>query len=54
MKSNLHNAIFHPDSLTMWLAVAGDPSIQEDFQACYQTYFKYDLEEWLKVSPTAN
>ena len=51
MKSNLHNAIFHPDSLTMWLAVAGDPAKQEDFQACYQTYYRYNLDEWLMVSP---
>jgi isopenicillin-N N-acyltransferase like protein len=51
MKSNLHNAIFHPDSLTMWLAVAGDPAIHEDFQACYQEYFRYDLQEWLQLTP---
>ncbi len=52
MKSNLHNAIFHPESLTMWLAVAGDPSEQEDFQACYQTYYKYNLDEWLLLIST--
>lgn len=42
MKSNLHNAIFTPQSLTMWLAVAKDPSLDK-FQACYQTYYEYNL-----------
>lgn len=49
MKSNLHNAIFHPESFTMWLAVAGDPATLEDFQACYQTYYEYNLETWLGI-----
>lgn len=48
MESNLHNAIFCPASLTMWLAVAKDPSIP-DFQACFQPYHEYSLEELLNL-----
>lgn len=47
MKSNLHNAIFIPRDLKMWLAVADDPS-EADFQACYQTYYEYDIPLILK------
>lgn len=42
MESNLHNAVFAPETLTMWLAVAKDPA-EENFQACYQTYHEYNL-----------
>lgn len=45
MKSNLHNAIFLPQKLKMWLAVAKNPDDMEDFQACYQTYYEYDMNE---------
>jgi len=47
MKSNLHNAIFVPKHLKMWLAVADDPS-KDNFQACYQTYYEYDMPLILK------
>ncbi|HOJ11010.1 MAG TPA: C45 family autoproteolytic acyltransferase/hydrolase [Clostridiales bacterium] len=47
MKSNLHNAVFIPKDLKMWLAVADDPS-KTDFQACYQTYYEYDMPLILK------
>ncbi|MHB1150730.1 MAG: C45 family autoproteolytic acyltransferase/hydrolase [Eubacteriales bacterium] len=42
MESNLHNAIFAPEAMIMWLAVAKDPS-EENFQACYQSYYEYDM-----------
>jgi len=48
MSSNLHNAIFDPANSLMWLAVAASPD-EEDFQACYQPYFQYDLKELLSI-----
>ena len=44
MKSNLHNAIFIPEKLKMYLAIAGNPS-QPNYQACYQKYVEFDLKE---------
>lgn len=40
MKSNLHNAIFLPESLTFYFADAG-PKIQ----ACFMPYYKLNLQE---------
>lgn len=48
MKSNLHNAIFRPIDLKMWLAVADVDPTKADFQACYQTYYEYDMALILK------
>jgi isopenicillin-N N-acyltransferase like protein len=42
MHDNLHNAIFHPKTLIMKLAVAKEVSIP-DFQACNQEYHEFDL-----------
>jgi hypothetical protein len=53
MKSNLHNAIFAPDELTMWLAVAKNPKKVEEYQACFQTYYEYDMEMLLTYMPEA-
>lgn len=47
MKSNLHVAIFHPETLEVWVAVAavdGSP-------ACDQPYFRYSLSELLAATP---
>ncbi|MDI6788592.1 MAG: C45 family autoproteolytic acyltransferase/hydrolase, partial [Planctomycetota bacterium] len=50
MEGNLHNAIFIPNKLKMYLAVAGKPSLPE-FQACYQKYYEYDYNELIKYYP---
>ena len=39
MKSNLHNAIFHPSTLEAWVAVAG----ADGEPACNQPYHHYRL-----------
>ncbi|NOZ63571.1 MAG: hypothetical protein GXO71_01235 [Caldiserica bacterium] len=44
MKSNLHNAIFIPNKLKMYLSIAANPS-QPNYQACYQKYVEFDLKE---------
>lgn len=40
MKSNLHVAIFHPETLEVWVAVAA----KDGSPACNQTYYRYTLE----------
>jgi len=47
MRSNLHCVLFAPESLTLWVAVAGDPTTQERFQACDQPYVRIQMSEWL-------
>ena len=39
MKSNLHVAIFHPETLEVWVAVAAS----DGSPACDQPYFRYSL-----------
>ncbi|MEZ6186220.1 MAG: C45 family peptidase [Planctomycetota bacterium] len=41
MKSNLHIAIFHPETLEVWVAVAA----QDGSPACDQPYFRYSLAD---------
>jgi isopenicillin-N N-acyltransferase like protein len=48
MKENLHNAIFLPEELTMWLANASSDITGPDYQACYQEYHEYDIPLLLK------
>lgn len=48
MEHNLHDAIFEPKKLTMWLAVAKDPQ-EENYQACYQKYYKYNLNGLMRL-----
>jgi isopenicillin-N N-acyltransferase-like protein len=48
MESNLHNAVFEPQKLKMWLAIAQNPDV-ENFQACYQPYYEYDMKELMKA-----
>lgn len=50
MESNLHNAIFLPRNLEMYLAVAADTS-RPNYQACYQKYVKFNLKELLAYFP---
>jgi isopenicillin-N N-acyltransferase-like protein len=45
MKSNLHDAIMIPADNIMYLADALSPN-QENFQACYQPYYKHDLNRY--------
>ena len=39
MKSNLHVAIFHPETLEVWVAVAAS----DGSPACDQPYYRYSL-----------
>lgn len=48
MKSNLHDAIMVPAKQEMYLANAVNPA-QNNFQACYQMYYKHDLKEYAKI-----
>ncbi|MCX7704905.1 MAG: C45 family autoproteolytic acyltransferase/hydrolase [bacterium] len=50
MSGNLHNAIFLPQKLKMFLAVADRP-YKENFQACNQKYFEYDMKKLMKYFP---
>jgi len=43
MSGNLHNAIFLPEEMKMFLAVA-KRAYEKDFQACYQVYNEFDLK----------
>lgn len=45
MESNLHNAIMIPAENTMYLADAAAPD-QKNYQACYQPYYKHDLNRY--------
>jgi isopenicillin-N N-acyltransferase-like protein len=47
MKSNLHVAIFHPEKLEMWVAVAS----KDGKPACSQPYYRYQLA---KPAPTSS
>ncbi|OHB49642.1 MAG: hypothetical protein A2Y10_05640 [Planctomycetes bacterium GWF2_41_51] len=49
MKSNLHDALFAPSSLQLWVANAADPN-NGKYQACYQKYYHYDLKELLNFT----
>ena len=48
MKSNLHNAVLLPEDMVMYLASAVSPT-QDKFQACFQTYYTYDMKKFLAV-----
>ncbi|MCM8759450.1 MAG: C45 family autoproteolytic acyltransferase/hydrolase [Candidatus Omnitrophica bacterium] len=50
MSGNLHNAIFLPEKLIMYLAVADKP-YKENFQACYQKYHQYDMKKLMRYYP---
>jgi hypothetical protein len=47
MGSNLHVAIFHPETLEVWVAVAA----RDGSPACDQPYFRYDLRAELAPGP---
>ena len=44
MKSNLHNAIFHPETLEVWIAHAGS----NNEPACDQRYFYFQMDDLLE------
>jgi predicted choloylglycine hydrolase len=46
MKSNLHNVLFAPQSLELWVANAGGAT-----PACQEPYFHYDLQALLTQMP---
>ncbi|OHB52343.1 MAG: hypothetical protein A2Y12_19450 [Planctomycetes bacterium GWF2_42_9] len=53
MQSNLHNALFAPQSLELWVANAADSS-EHNYQACYQKYFHYDMKAILDFAQKLN
>ena len=52
MKGNLHNALFAPASLEMWVAHAASV-LQPDYQACNQEYQYYNIRALLTLMPAA-
>jgi|GEM_PF-4043649 len=44
MDSNLHNAIFSPETLEIWVSDAGDSTV-----ACDENYAKFNLKELIEV-----
>jgi len=51
MKGNLHNVLFAPRELQMWVAHASADLTQADYQACFQPYRHYDVRGWMKRLP---
>jgi isopenicillin-N N-acyltransferase like protein len=49
MPSNLHDAMMLPQDGVMYHANAGSILKGIDMQACYQTYYKYDLKKYVKI-----
>ncbi len=49
MRGNLHNCLFAPQQLELWVANAADPGQTPDYQACKQTYYHYDMKRLLDV-----
>jgi hypothetical protein len=47
MKTNLHNAIFHPETLEIWIAHAGP----NNEPACDQRYFYFQMDDLLEKLP---
>lgn len=52
MKGNLHNALFAPERLGLWVAHAADPIKVPDYQACNQPYTYIDFRKFLKLART--
>jgi dienelactone hydrolase len=53
MKGNLHDVLFAPREMEMWVAHASGDLTRPEYQACYQPYEHYDLREWMKLLPAA-
>jgi hypothetical protein len=51
MESNLHDVLFSPETLDLWVANANVAIDKKRHQACFQTYYSYNLNEILKLSP---
>ena len=51
MKGNLHNVLFAPQTLEMWVAHALGDHTKEKYQASFQEYLHYDLPSLLKLLP---
>jgi len=47
MGSNLHNAIFHPSTLEVWVAIAS----ADGKPACTQPYYRYRLRPRKAAAP---
>ena len=52
MKGNLHNALFAPASLEMWVSHAAGDVTAPRYQACFQEYQRYDLRQLMALLPT--
>ena len=53
MKSNLHDVLFAPRELQMWVAHASADLTRPDYQACFQPYRRYDVRRLLALLPPA-
>ena len=53
MKGNLHDVLFAPRELEMWVAHASADMTRPDYQACCQPYQHYDLRRLMKLLPPA-
>lgn len=53
MKGNLHDVLFAPREMEMWVAHASGDLGRVDYQACFQPYVHYDLRAWMKLLPAA-
>jgi hypothetical protein len=53
MKGNLHDVLFAPREMEMWVAHASADLTRPDYQACCQPYEHYDLRELMKLLPAA-
>ena len=49
MKSNLHNVLFAPERLALWVAHAADPVGNPNYQACNQPYVYINVRKFLKL-----
>ncbi len=50
MESNLHNALFAPETLELWVAHAISPA-EPKYIACWQKYEHYDMGKLMKLMP---
>ena len=48
MKSNLHNVLFAPERLTLWVAHATNPTKDPNYQAYNQPYVRFEMAYWLE------
>ena len=50
-ENNLHNVLFAPQTLEMWVAHAASDPGARNHQACFQPYQRYDVRALLRLLP---